>query len=918
MADQENIVDLRNRLALAERRVAEGARAEEALREIQERQTFLLKLGDALRPLDVPLAVQNTAMKLLAERLGVMRASYFELDEDQDTFRLTARFESQAAPMPDRMRLSDFSPALLDAYTTGRTLAVSDTGIEGEFVPYPEAYARIGVGAWAAVPLVRNGRLVAWLGVHSATEREWRPADLQTLEDVAEHTWGAVERARAEQALVKSETKYRILFNSIDEGFCIIEMLFDEQGNAVDYTFLETNPVFEKQAGFEIARGMRIREIAPKHEQHWFDIYGRIALTGEPARFENKAASFGIIYDVYAFRVDDPELRRVAVVFRDITESKRAEQALRESETRFRALVTAGAQTIYRMSPDWRIMHQLEGGTLAPTTDLIENWPYKYILPEDQSEVDAAIAEAIRTKSMFELEHRVHDAKGSITWVLSRAVPILGEDGEIVEWFGAATDVSARKEVEAALRESEALLRQFGEASSDVLWIRNADTLTWEYLTPAFEAIYGLSREEALTGDNYRNWQELIVPEDRDRAVASIGRVATGERVTFEYRVRRPVDAELRWLRNTDFPIRDGTGRVVHIGGVGHDITALKATEAALAAAEQGQRLLLEGIPQLVWRAVDSGYWTWASPQWTTYTGQAEASSHDWGWLDPLHPEDREAALDAWAHAAAAGGFEVEVRIRGMVQGAYRWFQTRATPVRDVAGGIVEWLGTSTDIHDLRTLQERQKVLVTELQHRTRNLIAVVRATADKTLRASADLGAFRAAFRDRLEALSRVQGLLSRLDEDDRVAFDDLIGAEMAALDGAAQRVTLSGPSGVRLRSSMVQTLAMALHELATNAIKYGALGQPQGRLTVSWMLRPDERDGTPRLHIDWQEAGVTMPPVGSRSTGSGQGRGLIERALPYQFGARTTYVLGPDGVHCTIDIPVSSNGVGVGDDHG
>ncbi|WP_211257512.1 sensor histidine kinase [Muricoccus aerilatus] len=88
-----------------------------------------------------------------------------------------------------------------------------------------------------------------------------------------------------------------------------------------------------------------------------------------------------------------------------------------------------------------------------------------------------------------------------------------------------------------------------------------------------------------------------------------------------------------------------------------------------------------------------------------------------------------------------------------------------------------------------------------------------------------------------------------------------------------------------------------MALHELATNTVKYGALGQPQGRLTVSWALRQEEPDGHKWLHIDWRESGVAMPPAGTRPYGSGQGRALIERALPCQFGARTTYVLGPDG---------------------
>lgn len=138
-------------------------------------------------------------------------------------------------------------------------------------------------------------------------------------------------------------------------------------------------------------------------------------------------------------------------------------------------------------------------------------------------------------------------------------------------------------------------------------------------------------------------------------------------------------------------------------------------------------------------------------------------------------------------------------------------------------------------------------------------------------------------------------------------MTFDDLIQTEMHAIDGASDRVTLNGPFGIRLRSSMVQTLAMAIHELATNALKYGALAQPDGRLTIGWSVGPGATGMEHWLHIDWRESGVLMPTAGAPPAGTGQGRALIERALPYQLQALTTYELGPDGVHCTIALPIS-----------
>ncbi len=132
-------------------------------------------------------------------------------------------------------------------------------------------------------------------------------------------------RKRAEEALKNSEKRYRTLFDAIDEGFCIIEMIFDENEKTVDYRFLETNPSFERQTGFTAAQGKRIRELFPQLEEHWFEIYGKIALTGQPARFQNRAEQMHRWFDVYAFRIGEPDNHQVAILFSDITERKNAE-----------------------------------------------------------------------------------------------------------------------------------------------------------------------------------------------------------------------------------------------------------------------------------------------------------------------------------------------------------------------------------------------------------------------------------------------------------------------------------------------------------------------------------------------------------------------------------------------------------------
>ena len=133
--------------------------------------------------------------------------------------------------------------------------------------------------------------------------------------------------------LRRSEEKYRTLVESIDEGFCVIEMIYDDQGNPVDYRFLEINPAFEEQTGLRNAEGKLMLELEPKHERHWFNIYGKIALTGESARFVQEARHLGERwFDVYAFRVGEPEERTVGVLFRDISERMRMVAQLRESD----------------------------------------------------------------------------------------------------------------------------------------------------------------------------------------------------------------------------------------------------------------------------------------------------------------------------------------------------------------------------------------------------------------------------------------------------------------------------------------------------------------------------------------------------------------------------------------------------------
>jgi two-component sensor histidine kinase len=213
----------------------------------------------------------------------------------------------------------------------------------------------------------------------------------------------------------------------------------------------------------------------------------------------------------------------------------------------------------------------------------------------------------------------------------------------------------------------------------------------------------------------------------------------------------------------------------------------------------------------------------------------------------------------------------------------------------------MEWVGTSADVHEMRGLQDRQNVLLSELQHRTRNLLALVQAIARQTLKSSASLAEFSRQFEDRLGALSRVQGLLARTDHGP-VDLQQIVRAELEA-HGAADAAEVRGPP-VNLPATAAQAIALALHELATNAVKHGALRQPPGKLSVNWHVRPGEADAT--VILEWRENGVVMPDVQAENRRKGYGSELIERALPYQLNAKTSLEFTGDGVRCIVELPV------------
>jgi two-component sensor histidine kinase len=260
----------------------------------------------------------------------------------------------------------------------------------------------------------------------------------------------------------------------------------------------------------------------------------------------------------------------------------------------------------------------------------------------------------------------------------------------------------------------------------------------------------------------------------------------------------------------------------------------------------------------------------------------------------------------AWAQERWPGATDVLV-LEGLARATglaltYRLNQSSPHEA-DEATPVTEWLGTAADAEGLRGPERRHWLVVAELQHRVRNVLGLVRSLVRRTAETSISAEEYAAHLEGRISALTRTQAFAMRQPRDG-VNLEELVDAELIAHAARDGKVKTAGPL-VRLRPKAAETLGLALHELTTNAVKFGALSIPQGHLTITWRRELDRED--PCVRLEWVEEGVpTRAP-----THRGFGRDLIERTVPYELRGASRLTFEADGLRCVIDVPLTRDNV-------
>ncbi|MHB8283372.1 MAG: PAS domain-containing protein [Caulobacteraceae bacterium] len=521
------------------------------------------------------------------------------------------------------------------------------------------------------------------------------------------------------------------------------------------------------------------------------------------------------------------------------------------------------------------------------------------IHPDDRDYISDSIRSATEDFRDFSEEYRVIP-NGRTRWVLARGRCYADAEGRPVRFPGVAIDITERKMAEEALNEASAGRELAMQAAQLGRWDHNPSEGRYFWDARQCEML-GLAPD---TSPSVAKLLSLLHPDDQARVADGIARATNPQRVggyAEEYRVILPDTGEVRWMSAFGRSAFENN-KCIRFVGVLQDVTDRKRAEALSLETQLRTRLAIEAGSIGVWEFEPAtGALTWDDRVRAMFGLEPGAPIDFETNIAGIHPDDRAravAAVETALDPAGAGAYEIEFRTLGVTDGVVRWVAANGQAVRE-GGEAVRLLGTLRDITEQKSAEAHQHLLTNELNHRVKNTLATVQALVSQTLRTATSPEEARRAVDERLVVLGRAHDILTRTSWTAAPIFEVVAGATTPLTVGGG-RVRAHGPAR-QLAPKPALSLALALHELGVNAVKYGALSNDTGHVEISWSIEPGAAGR--RFHLQWSEHGgpAVAPP-----TRRGFGSKLIQSALAAEFHGEVQLDFRPSGVVWTVDAPL------------
>lgn len=427
-------------------------------------------------------------------------------------------------------------------------------------------------------------------------------------------------------------------------------------------------------------------------------------------------------YILFPLLAEDGSVEAVAGVTRDITDRKEAMHALRESEERFRGMFEQATVGIVQIGEKGRFLAVNPGFCNIvgyKENELLDVRVRHVLCPEDYA-ADEEVTRRLVAGEIhdYSLEKRFLRKDGSQVWVNMTATLVQGTSRKALYILAIVEAIEERKQAEEQLRGSEERFRQFAEHSADVFWIVDARTRQLEYVNPVYEKMWGEPREMLMRDGEH--WIQLVHPDDRARALTRMPRVMLGETVVIEYRIIRPDNGQIRWMRDTAFPIRDDVGSIYRVAGVAQDVTEDKNRAEALRRSEERFRLLVEGARDYAMFLLDPDniitFWSKGAERVFGWT-QEEAVGQ--GGEIIFTPEDRaRSAVEEEIGTAAADWRAPDRRFHLRKDGSRFWADGVLMRLDDESGRLRGFAKVARDATDQRRIEDELRQARDEQEQR--------------------------------------------------------------------------------------------------------------------------------------------------------------------------------------------------------